>query len=241
MKINSSTTPSDSLYHYTLFLLGLSATDTTSLPVNDFFRSVNSKLRKAAFLMWKSDSSWEFDDSNYDTYAIATTALVDGQQTYTLPTELLDIQRVEVMDNDGNYHLIDQFVKEKIGIALTEYNEEDGMPMYYDIMDGALFLYPAPSDSEVTTAAGLKIYLSRDIDEFDTTDTTKEPGIKEIFHPYLAFSAAYDYAISKNMGQQRVQLLSNELTKYERSIEEYYSKRNKDYKVKLSPSSRSSI
>ena len=145
MQINISTSKEDSLYHYALFLLGLLNTDTTSFPAADFIRSANSWTRKAVYLTWKNSSIWEFDDSNYTTLPIGTTTLVDSQQDYALPTNALDVQRVEVKDSSGNFQVLKQFDKTQITEALTEYYETAGMPVYYDVIGGSLFLYPKPA------------------------------------------------------------------------------------------------
>lgn len=242
MYFNDSTGTDNSLYHYALFLLGLSPTDTTSFPIADFTRSANSWYRKLVFLIWKNTSTWEFDDSNYTTLPIATTTLVTDQQDYSLPTTALDVQRVEVLDSSGNYQVLKQFNKAEItDYALTEYYETAGMPKYYDMIGNSLFLYPKPSSSDVTLASGLKLYLARDIYAFVSTDTDKEPGIQATFHPYLAYGSAFDYALSKNMDINRVNGLRLAITQNEEAIKDWATRRNKDLKVRIRPKSSSSI
>jgi hypothetical protein len=66
----------------------------------------------------------------------------------------------------------------------------------YDIMGNALFLYPVP---EAAVTGGIKLWISREIDEFATNDTTQEPGLDEPFHRMIALGAALDWAIAKRL------------------------------------------
>jgi hypothetical protein len=243
MDFNNSTNKEDSLLHYTLFLLGLDSADTTSYPIADFTRSANSWTRNGVFTIWKNTSTWEFDDSNYTTFPIGTADLVDLQQDYALPTNALEVQRVEILDANGDYQILKQFDKAQVeNQSLTEFYETAGMPAYYDIIGSAIFLYPKPATASVTLTDGLKVYLSRDIDEFTVADTTQNPGFFATFHPYVAYGAALDYAIAKNMDVNRVNILNMGLAKYEDAMKTYYAKRNqKDLKVRIKPSTSSSV
>jgi len=224
-----------------LFELGLSATDTTSFPIEDFTRSVNTWLRKAVFLIWHSSSTWEFDDSNYTTLPVATADLVADQQDYSLPTEALDVQRVAVLNSSSDYVRLKKFSKEQIETSLSEYYEDSGMPAEYEVRAGSLFLYPPPATGSVTTTKGLKIYIARDINPMEITDTDKELGIQEIFQPYVSFGAALDYAIAKNMSRDKITSLKVGLQEYKDTIKVYYAKRDKDIKIKIRPGAKSSV
>lgn len=246
MKYNDTVNKDNSLYHYALYLLGKSATDTTSLPIIDFCRSANNYYRKVAYLIWRNANGWEFDDSNYTTLPIATTTLVDARQDYALPSNALDIQRVEVMKSNGDYVLLSRMNKNEVKEeALSEYYSTNGLPKYYDLIGNSLFLYPAPSTEQVTAAEGLKIYLSRDISAPTTPgafrDISQEPGFHINFHPYIACGVAVDYGTSKNYVAEKMQNLRLALKEYEVGISEYYAKRDRDYPTKFRPSVRSSI
>lgn len=238
MKINYSTDTSQSLYHYTKNLVGLSETDTTSLTVAQFIRSANNWLHRAGYIAWKNDGNWKFDDSNNTDLPIATATLVDGQQTYTLPTTLFDVERVEVKDSNENFKKLIQISKERITSAMSEYQEDAGMPNEYYLLNGTLSLFPKPSSGDVTLASGLRLYLARHITEFTTASTTTEPGINVMCHPYLAYGAAMDYAIAKNMGQQRIQMLQVGLNRYEEMLKEIHAGRNKEFRTNIKPTIR---
>lgn len=249
MKFISSSSKDDSLYHYTLYLLGKTATDTTSYTSSDWVRSAKTYYRKAAYLMWRQDAGWQFDDSNYTTLPVATTDLVNAQQDYSLPSNALDVQRVEVMKDDGKFVLLNRMDnKEVTNEAMSEYYDTNGLPKYYDVVGNSLLLYPIPATGSVTTSSGLKLYLSRDVSAPTMTtgngafrEITQEPGFQITFHPYIAAGCAVDYGVSKNYTPEKMQNLRLALKEYETGINDYYSKRDRDYPTKFRPAVRSSI
>jgi hypothetical protein len=234
------------LYHYTTYLLGKTANDSTSLPVSDFCRSANVYYRKAAYIIWRNTVGWEFDDSNYANLPTATTTIVDEQQDYGLPTNALSLERVEVLDIDGNYVKLTRMDKEEvISEAMSEYYKTPGMPRRYDVYANSVLLYPKPSTDYVTATKGLKLYLSRDVSVPSTPvayrNISTQPGFQITFHPYLAYGAALDYGIAKNYTQTKIELLKTALQEYEIQLSDYSSKRDRDYPVKIRPKSRSSV
>lgn len=249
MKYISTTSKDDSLYHYTLYLLGKTATDTTSYPSTDWVRSAKAYTRKVGYLAWKNASGWDFDDSNYTTLPIATADLVDAQQDYALPTNIFDVQRVEVLDSSGNYVLLNRMTKEEVkDESLSEYYETNGLPKYYDVTGNSLLLYPAPASDNVTTTNGIKLYVSRDVSAPTMTtgsgafrEITTEPGFQVSFHPYIACGCAVDYGIAKNYTAEKMANLRLALKEYEAGITSYYAERDRDYPTRFRPSVRSSI
>jgi hypothetical protein len=253
VKFIDTSTYCDSLYHHTMFLLGKkasppSAVDTTSYPPRNWMRSAMTYYRKAAYYIWKNTAGWEFDDSNYTTLPIATTTLVDGQQDYSIPTNALDIQRVEVAASDGSYKLLNRTNKEEIqDSSLTSYYSTNGLPRYYDVIGNSIFLYPAPAAANVTLSAGLKLYLSRDVYTTNLTipdsyqQRTTEPGFHIDFHPFVAIGAALDYGVSNNYTKDKMDNLKALYQEYLTNIEYYYSRRDRDYPTKIRVSPRSSV
>lgn len=240
MKIHATASKENSIYHYTLFLLGIPETDTTTYPIVPFMRSANAWSRKAVFWIWKADASWEFDDSSHSDLPIATTTLVDNQQDYSIPTEALDILRIEVLDTNGDYQMIPQTDKARIGTGMTEHYGTAGMPVEYDLIANSIFLYPKPDTSKVTATKGLKVYLSRDIDAFVITDTSQEPGFNKSFHELVAYGPAYDFAIANGI-VNKMNVLRPEIERVKKGIEAYHAKRSKDFGTKIIPKVRSSI
>ncbi|MFA5197677.1 MAG: hypothetical protein WC437_04650 [Patescibacteria group bacterium] len=240
MKFNYSADRTSSLYHYTLFLLGLDYSDTTSFPVEDFARSVNAWLRTLGFTMWQRSYGWQFDDSNQTTLPIATATLTNGQGDYSLPSTILAIEEVYVMNSAGHYVRIKQIDPSLRRDDLETTYSVAGMPECYDVIGNSVVLYPAPSSSNVTLASGLKLHLSRDIVPFESTDTTDSPGIPESLQPYLCYGSALDYAMSKNLDTNKVVIIRSGLEIYQRKVEDYAEERNKDFPTKITLKKRSS-
>jgi hypothetical protein len=172
-------------------------TNSTSYTTAAKIRNVNRWAYKATIAQANGNHRWQVDDTNLTTLPHLTTTLVDSQGDYTLPAGFLRVERVEVLDNNGDYHQLKPIDHRDIRGAYTEYEETDGLPKEYDLVGNSLILFPAPAAASVTTAAGLRVHILREIDIFTTSDTTQEPGFPEPFHRILSFGAAYDYLIAR--------------------------------------------
>lgn len=232
MRINTPYNTHDSLYHDTLSLVGIS--DTSQYPIVQFIRNANQWYRKASSWIKASSGTWEYDDSNWTDLPEGTTTLVAGQQDYSLDTTIQEIERVEVLDVDGNYQKLKQLDQSQISGAMDEFMETDGMPSYYDVRGFSLFLYPAPAAASVTTALGLKVYFSRDIKEFGITSTSTEPGINADFHRIISLGSAYDYCLSNGI-EDRKKGLRDELEIYKNELSTQSTKRNREFGNKVIP------
>ena len=106
---------------------------------------------------------------------MATTTIVDNQQDYEIPSNAQKIDRVEILDINGNYQLLKAFDKSEIkGSSMSEYEETAGLSTHYDLIGRTVMLYPKPSTTNVTAALGLKIYFTRDIKEFAYKEGTAD-------------------------------------------------------------------
>jgi len=200
-----------------------------------FTRLMNAWYRRVNSWIWEVTGTWEYDDTNYTDLPEATTSLVNGQEDYTIPSTAQKIIRVEVLDKDGNYRKVEPIDQSMVDVALSEFQETDGLPMYYDIRGNSIFLYPAPSSDDVTLTKGLKVYFSRDIDEFSSTDTTKEPGFVRNFHRILSLGASYDYAISHEMFS-KANYIKGELRDLVKELRNFYGARpNRELKTRFNP------
>ena len=230
----SDTTNKDGLLQDVQFLTD---TTTTEYPAADVARNINHYLRLAASWIYEADSLWTFDDSNLTDLPELTTTLVDSQADYALPSTTHKIIRVEVKDNGGNYIPVKPLDISEIPDATTEFEQTDGLPAYYDIRGDSIWLYPAPAAASVTLAAGLKLYISRDISAFVSTDTTKVPGFKpETCHRILSLGAALDYWLVNDPGNlQKLQALKREINDLKKVLQEFHGARNMETKVRLKP------
>jgi len=195
-----------------------------------FTRLLNNALDDISTDILTYDERWEFDDSNYTDYPIATKDLVDSQQDYLFDVTHIRILGVDVMDSSGNYQPLKEIDQTDIrkygkGQSLTEYQETDGMPKEYDLIGNALFLYPAPASGSVTTATGLKVHFQRPLRAFVTSDTTKKPGIPQLFHELIAIKACARFTKQNSMTEKARELDAEEQKGVEK-IKGHYANRN---------------
>lgn len=183
----------------------LTQTDSSNWSDDDLNRSLNEWQYKVATKMWQASSEWEWNDTSRDKKSEAYTDLVEGQSGYRMPNEVFRIDRVEVTNDEGDDRLLTQITKEDVDIALTEFREDNGMPQYYDLRDDLLLLFPAPDSDEVTLTKGLNIYVARQPQEFETSDS-REPGFPRQFHRILSLGAALDYCIANNLENKEVEI-----------------------------------
>lgn len=236
MKLYDTTNTYNSIYHFTLSLLGIPSTDTTTLPMADFVRSANVWLRNAKEKIWQNQNFWEYDDSNHDDMNIAMTDLVVDQQDYVLPIDTDDVTGVEVKNENGDWKKLIPLTYEDKNYAKQEFMKTAGMPSYYELSGNVISLYPKPGSGYVTTTKGLTLYVSRDINGFDLTSTSieREPGIPRQFHDYVGFGVAHDQAIKMGLND-KWQQISILLKNKEKEIKDHYSRRQKDIKTKIRP------
>ena len=228
----------------TLTGLGKAGISGNTDKLEEFARLMNNWYRKADTWIWQAAGDWDFDDSKYTTLPIATTPLVNSQADYALPSTSRKIDRVEVKDSDGNYQLVSAIDKSEVtDEAMTEFEETDGVPEYYDIVGNSLYLYPAPDQTLVTTTSGLKLYCSRDIvafsSTFNATTNAISPGFNINFHRICSLGASYDWCVTK--GLVKAPTLRAELGQLESEIKEFYGSRHRNFKTRFGVFDESSI
>ncbi len=217
----------------------LTKTNVSSVPNATLNLYIQPAEDAAAASLLKADAKWQLDDTNRTDLPIATTALVSGQQDYSLAISHLTIDRVEVKDSSGNWTELDQIdqqdLKRDRKTALGAYESISGIPRQYDLVGNSVVLYPTPNYSQ---SASLKIYFSRTSLKYDYstslfTDgsgsgpTTDKPGfINELFHDLIPLHAAYDYCMF-NVPELCNGIL-NAINMKEGDLIEFYGNRNRD-------------
>lgn len=222
-------------------LTNTQSSSTSSYPLKTKTRDINNAFANYNMIAQKSSGAWEADDTNQVDYPIITTNLVAGQQDYSFTVDeqgnqILDIYRVELANQDGIFsQLIPLDEVDMKGVSLTEFMKTQGTAIFYRKTANGIFLY-APTSYNYTN--GLKIYYARTPTYFLSTDTTKKPGIPDMFHEYLAMRPAYFYALKT--GQPTAQAYGNEMLALEDRIGDYYANRSRDTKTQVRTVYRSS-
>lgn len=216
----------------------LTSANSTDYPIADLTLAANRALEKVVALINQSDMRWQFDDTNQTDLPIATATITSGQQDYSLATTHLTIDRIEVKNTAGNWHVLSQIdqqaFKGEDQIALAEYKETSGIPEEYDILGSSIFLYPTPN---FTQAASLKVYFTRGPVAFTTADAAETPGFNTLFHDLIPLYVAKDYAVAK--GKKNLPVIYSEIDKLEKSIEKFYQLRNRDFRGRIIPTMES--
>jgi hypothetical protein len=215
----------------------LTKTNSTSFPIADLTILANNALERVASLIISLDGRWQWDDSNQTDLPIATTALVSGQQDYSLSVDHLTILGVELKDQNGNWIGLTPIDQNdiKYNPSITDFMEGGGIPQYYDKLGTSIFLYPIPNYSQ---SASLKIRYQRAPSYFTTGDTTKTPGFNALYHDLLPLWVAYEYAFANSMANTNKIL--EEINRKEEAMKSDYQMRGKDEPLKLRVKSYSS-
>ena len=197
-------------------------------------RNLNIHLQDVARLIWESQNGWQYDDSNATTLPLAKTTLVHNQQDYSIPPTAQRLEGVIVKDSAGNWVKLKPFDIHDVDIALPEYFEQAGMPLYYNMVGRSVELYPKPSSAYVTLASGIGVYVSRDVTEFAVTATSSSPGFPVAFHRILSLGMAMDFVNDP----QHKQSLAVQKDRLEKGLTRFYSKRSVESKQQIKPRSK---
>jgi hypothetical protein len=202
----------------------------------DFTARINRAYDKLATKLMAVDGRWQWDDTNYTDFPIGTTALVSGQQDYTMDVEYMDVVKVILVDQANNKILLAPIdINDPMGTVYLTSNASSSTPRFYDKTGNSIKLYPIPGYSK---AAGLIVHYRRKPSYFAYTDTTKAVGVPAVFHRYLSLEASLDYAISKQLSLKND--LAQRVQQMEADMAEWYAARSKDEQKIIRPVFRSS-
>jgi hypothetical protein len=188
--------------------------------------------------MITSNLRWQVDDQNNTDLPIVTTDLVAAQSDYGLPTDLLRIQAVEVKTDGGDWVRLKPFDQRDV-TKITDLYTSDGLPKFYDIRGNSIFLEPAPAAASVTLTAGLKLYISREGDDFASTDTTQEPGFPEPFHRICSLGGVFDYLVVRGP-QETADRVRVELEQLRKELRDFFRQAVEEDVVTSRPAHRTS-
>lgn len=205
--------------------------------LKDFAADANLAWDSYLHIAFSSSGTWQFDDSNQTDYPIIKTNLVDGQKDYTLTTDesgnlILDVYKVAIL-RSATATLYDELrpmdqQSDREAYNLVAENTTEGVPYQYDKTANAIILDPIPSYNATN---GLKVYINREASSFAYTDTTKKPGCPGLHHRYFALKPALDYARRNGLTQEAS--LRNEVQLLEESIAQYFARRSRDERHRI--------
>lgn len=207
---------------------------TSSYPLKVKTNDVNEALSHFFLLAIKAGGRFQVDDTNQSNLPIITTDLVGSQGDYTFlvddstpSNQILDVRKIRIKDSNGQWKELTQIDRETFNVS--DYENITGTPDYFDLTGNSVILYPTP---DYNSDEGLELYISRTPSYFVSTDTTKEPGVPKIFHSYFHLRPSYLYCLVKDLPQ--VAGLKYLVEQMEKSIMDYYSRRNRTERQRFS-------
>lgn len=210
--------------------------NSVSYPLTDKVQDINLALSDAISLAIQTGGTWQFDDTNHTDYPIISTNLVSGQRDYTFTSDeqgnlILDIYKVMVkISSDGDFQEIYPVDQQSDSDMESFYSGQNvtGIPSRYDKTANGFFLDCIPSYNSTN---GLKVFISREGSFFNTSDSTKKPGIDPRVHEYLALVPSYKYARTNSLSN--VSRLEKDMMNMEKKIEAVYAQRERDTEAVL--------
>jgi len=213
----------------------ITGTDAVSYPLADIARNANRHQNKAVIDILKTEGRVQFDDSNNSGLPESTFDLANGQSQYSLPTNLLKLWAIEIVDTAGNNIRLEEIDinDPMMSKTITDFQDTPGVPKYYDVRGENVFLYPAPATGSVTLTTGGKMFFVRETDPLTAADTTQEPCIPEPFHRILSVGCSMDYFMVNDLS--KVDKWRGEYEQLRSELRQFSSTRNKEVIPRLIP------
>lgn len=191
----------------------------------------------------KSGGRFQHDDFNLGSLPNDTITLTDNTHEYKIQgtngnlPDFLKLEAVEVKDAAGNWVRLQEIDIHDLKHSITDFENTSGMPKFYDTIGNYIYLYPAPSITQVTATDGLKVWYEREIDLFASGDTSPEPGIAAPFHDILSLGAACDW-LCVNGPRERYLDKKTEYNAARAELRAFYADLNRDVRPAIRTSNR---
>lgn len=214
-------------------LTSTQSASTSSYPLATKTRDINMAFDDYQTIVTEASGTWQLDDSNHIKYPNMKFNLVSGQQDYSFTedeqgNQVQDIYRVECKDANGVWQLLKAYDEQSEAESMSARELLTGTPTRYYKTANGIFLDVTPN---YNSTLGIRMFFTRSPSYFLTSDTTKEPGIPNAHHRYLAVKPAYWYWLPKD--SQRASLYFAELEKIEKMISDSVSQRVRDERPRL--------
>lgn len=199
--------------------------NTTSYPLVDKNRRLNGALDEFVLIVLQESSGWSAEDSAETDLSIATRNLTSGQSDYSFPSELLVLEKLEVLSSDGSTWI------ELTPTDQIDPNAGTGIPTEYKKLGNSFILSKSPN---YTVSSGIRAYYRRAFN-YSTVSSTSfsptSPGIPSVFHMWLARKAALPYLIENQIPSKNDIAALIEVGN--RNIVSYYAVRPMDIQKRL--------
>lgn len=221
---------------------GTQTSTTSSYTLAQKTLDINNAYVNFISLASKAAGKQQIDDTNNSTLPLLLSNLVSGTANYSFkvdeasPTnQVLQLQKLRIKDANGKW--TDYLTQiDKISVDISQFQDVTGTPEYYDLIGDNVVFYPTPN---YNSTDGIEFTVTRTPVYFLTSDTTKKPGIPDMFHEYLVLRPAYFFCVAKGLPQAVA--YRDMMLLMEKEIQHYYSNRNKTLQDVISPEGINSI
>lgn len=200
-------------------------TGQTNLQEVDAVRMLNLGLDHYTYLAITSDGNWQFDGSEQSDVPRATTTLSTGEVNLQLPTDLLAIAQVTIINSDGNKNVIRPYDQNK-RLYPTPKSTDTGTPSAYDL-EGRTIYFNAYANEDYT----VEVKYSRKPVRLEVGNSTQVLGIPSIHMEYPTLFAAT--RVGMGLSDTTLVAYRDSLEKMEKEIRRYFDKRDEDTPKRL--------
>lgn len=206
---------------------GTQTATTSSYTLAEKTLDINNAYVHFISLASRAAGKQQIDDTNNTTLPLLLSNMVSGTANYSFkvdeasPTnQVLELQKLRIKDANGKWtDFLTQIDKNETDVS--QYQDITGTPEYYDLIGDNVVFYPTPN---YNSTDGIEFTVTRTPIYFTTSDTTKKPGIPDMFHLYLVIRPAYFYCEMKGLPQTVA--YRDDMLRMEQEIKHYYSNRN---------------
>lgn len=206
---------------------GTQTATTSSYSLAEKTTDINNAYAYYLSIAMRASGKQQIDDTNQSGLPVHTINIVSGTASYaftvdtaSVPNQILEIQKLRIKDVNGKWtESISQIDKNTFDIS--QFQDVTGTPEYFDLLGNNIVFYPTPN---YNSTGGVEITVSRTPVYFTTSDTTKKPGIPDMFHEYLVLRPAFYFCTMK--GLKQAAQYGEAMVKMEEDIKHYYSNRN---------------
>lgn len=221
---------------------GTQTSTTSSYTLAQKTLDINSAYVHFFNLASRASGKQQIDDTNNSTLPLLLSDLTSGTANYSFkvdeasPTnQVLELQKLRIKDANGKWtDYLTQIDKNETDIS--QFQDITGTPEYFDLIGDNVVFYPTPS---YTSANGIEFTVTRTPVYFLTSDTTKKPGIPDMFDEYLVIRPAYFFCTMKGLPQAKA--YGDAMLMMEKEAKQYYANRNKTFQDVISPVGINSI
>lgn len=202
-------------------------------------RDINTAFDEYQLLVKQASGTWQADDSNHTKYPNMKFDLISGQQDYNFTedeqgNQVQDIYRVECQTPSGEWKLLKAVDEMRSAEAISKIEAQSGTPDEYWKTANGIFLKLKPNYNRRLVEegeSGLRMFYTRSPSYFLSSDTTKEPGIPNAHHRYLAVKPALWFWMPRD--NQRASIYAQEVRLLEELIRGDISKRTRDERPRV--------